>query len=479
MNKWGFIGSAYAPDSPNVAAQRCVNLYPETVDVGGEKNVVSLRTIPGLSVFTTLADTPVRALFSMDGLVVAVAGTSVYTLSTLGESVLIGTVASNTSQASVHYNGDGGLQLFVVSGGKRYIYDTETTAFAIVQFVGGTTDVPVTFGAYLNGFFFALDTDTSTVYASKEYDGTSWTASHYTQRSLAADQWLSMFVNPPDVWLFGSLTTEAWRFTGASPFPLEPIGGAAIQTGILAPHSVCAFANGIAWLGTKAGGARQVYLAMGYQEPMVISTNALDQAIGSYTSVSDAVAYLEQHDGHEFYVITFPIAGHTWAFDASTKQWHERGWWNQPAMQYDAYRPGTHCAAFGKHLLGDRLSGTIWQHTDTVHLDADGVPLRWLRQCPHIADQGRKMRHGPFTLDAETGVNTSALVGREPQLMLDWSDDSGHTFNHERWVSMGATSAFRTRCVWNRLGSSRDRIYRLSGADPVRIRLVDANLEVA
>jgi hypothetical protein len=44
---------------------------------------------------------------------------------------------------------------------------------------------------------------------------------------------------------------------------------------------------------------------------------------------------------------------------------------------------------------------------------------------------------------------------------------------------MGAIGAYGTRTFWRRLGMTlklRDRIYELSGTDPVKIAIVGANL---
>lgn len=49
-----FVGGAYESDSPNVNAQRCVNLYPE-IDKQAAKNQVTLYGTPGLLEFASMA----------------------------------------------------------------------------------------------------------------------------------------------------------------------------------------------------------------------------------------------------------------------------------------------------------------------------------------------------------------------------------------------------------------------------------------
>lgn len=63
--------------------------------------------------------------------------------------------------------------------------------------------------------------------------------------------------------------------------------------------------------------------------------------------------------------------------------------------------------------------------------------------------------------------------------MLRWSDDGGHTWSNEHWTSMGAIGAYGYRALWRRLGMTnkiRDRVYEVSGSDPVKIDIIGAEL---
>jgi hypothetical protein len=79
-------------------------------------------------------------------------------------------------------------------------------------------------------------------------------------------------------------------------------------------------------------------------------------------------------------------------------------------------------------------------------------------------------------------VETSPVVGADPQLMLRWSDDGGHTWNGERTVSMGRIGQYGTRAIFRRLGMTlklRDRVYEVSGTDPVKIAIMGAELQIS
>ena len=67
----------------------------------------------------------------------------------------------------------------------------------------------------------------------------------------------------------------------------------------------------------------------------------------------------------------------------------------------------------------------------------------------------------------------------DPQVMLRWSDDGGHTWSNEHWASMGKIGEYNRRVIWRRLGMTtklRDRVYEISGSDPVKIAIMGAEL---
>ena len=69
----------------------------------------------------------------------------------------------------------------------------------------------------------------------------------------------------------------------------------------------------------------------------------------------------------------------------------------------------------------------------------------------------------------------------QPQVMLRWSDDGGHTWSNEHWRSMGGVGEYGKRVLWRRLGMTeklRDRVYEISGTDPVKIAIMAAELSV-
>lgn len=72
-----------------------------------------------------------------------------------------------------------------------------------------------------------------------------------------------------------------------------------------------------------------------------------------------------------------------------------------------------------------------------------------------------------------------AAPGYDPQVMLRWSDDGGHTWSNEHWSPIGKIGAYGHRTFWRRLGMTlklRDRVYEISGTDPNKIAIMGAEL---
>jgi hypothetical protein len=120
-----------------------------------------------------------------------------------------------------------------------------------------------------------------------------------------------------------------------------------------------------------------------------------------------------------------------------------------------------------------------------VYTEAGGIQ-KWLRSWRALPtgqnNLNRTTQHS-LQLDCQTGVGLdSGVQGSNPQVMLRWSDDGGHTWSNEHWKSMGKIGQTGYRTIWRRLGMTlkiRDRVYEISGTDPVQIAIMGAELHVS
>jgi hypothetical protein len=138
----------------------------------------------------------------------------------------------------------------------------------------------------------------------------------------------------------------------------------------------------------------------------------------------------------------------------------------------------------GKIIVGDYINGKLYELDLNTYKD-DGDVQRWLRSWRALQtgqnNLNRTAQHA-LQLDCESGVGLVTGQGSDPQVMLRWSDDGGHIWSNEHWRSMGKIGETGRRVIWRRLGMTerlRDRVYELSGTDPVKIAIMGAELRAS
>ena len=468
--KTPILGATYVTRSVNAADARMINLFPEIIPEGGKEPAFLMRA-PGLRKLTEVGFGPIRGLWQLGDYMYVVSGSTLYKVSKTYVATALGTIA----QAGPVSMADNGTQIFIAANPQGYIYNTNTNVFQQIT----DPDFPgaVNVG-YIDGYFVFNEPNSQRVWVTSLLDGTSIDPLEFASAEGSPDGLVSLIVDHREAWLFGTDSIEVWYDSGDADFPLSRIQGAFNEIGCVAPYSVAKLDNGIFWLGADARGQGIVYRANGYTGQR-ISTHAIEYAIQSYSTISDAVAYTYQQEGHAFYVLSFPTAGKTWVYDVAVNSWHERAGF----LNGDFVRHRSNCqAAFnGVPHVGDYETGKIYVFDLSTFAD-DSLPQKWLRSWRALpTGQNNLMRtvHHSLQLDCETGTGLLSGQGSDPQVMLRFSDDGGHTWSNEKWVSMGAQGGFSTRAIWRRLGMTtklRDRVYEVSGTDPVKLVIVGAEL---
>ena len=468
--KTPILGSSYVARSPNAADSRMVNLFPEIVPEGG-KEAAFLQRAPGLRLLATVGTGPIRGLWTFGGYGYAVSGGSLYKIDSTWSATLIGSV-SGTGPVSMS---DNGTQLFVACNGPSYIYNASTNVFQQItdpDFPGAVTV------AYLDGYFVFNEPNSQKVWVTGLLEGTQVDALDFASAEGAPDKLVSLIVDHREAWLFGSNSVEVWYDAGNADFPLSRIQGAYNEIGCAAAYSVAKLDNALFWLGSDARGNGIVYRANGYNGQRV-STHAVEWQIQQYSDISDAVAYTYQQDGHAFYVLSFPTANTTWVYDVSTQAWHERAGFS--AGQFTRHRSNCQMNFNGEIVVGDYENGKLYAF-DLEKYSDDTAIQKWLRSwraLPTNQNNLKRTAQHSLQLDCEAGVGLVAGQGSDPQVMLRWSDDGGHTWSSEHWRSLGKIGETGRRVLWRRLGMTmklRDRVYEISGTDPVKIAIMGAEL---
>lgn len=353
----GFVGPTYTSRSPNADAERCINLYPEKVESGHGVNDMYLIGTPGLGVFATLSDKPVRALFQENGRLFAVAGTSFFEVFSDGTWTRYGSVLSDANPATISSNGIGGQQHMIISGTKGYIFNTVTNTLQLIT--DDNFPAVATMGGFLDGYFVVVDAVNNLFQLSNLNSGLEWDGFNVAQRSFASDPLRSMLIDHREIWFQGEQTTEVWYNSGDESFPFQPIIGTFIEEGIVAPFSSVKLDSSIMWLQGDERGTGIAMRAQGYQ-PQRISNHAVEQRWKQYSAIDDVVSYAYQADGHAFWHLYFPQGDVAWTYDVATGMWHERALWDPDDCVWKPHLSRCHAFAFKKNLVGDRQSAAIY-----------------------------------------------------------------------------------------------------------------------
>ncbi len=267
--------------------------------------------------------------------------------------------------------------------------------------------------------------------------------------------------------LFGFCTDwlEVWRSVNDPDLPYAPLGFR--STGLMSADAVTKCASTLMFPGHDG----IVYRLENYN-PVRISTHHIERLIQEDTAQEAIKGFSWSRGGHAFMNLT----GSTWSgcFDAVTQVWHTR-----QSYGYDTWRAQWSMQAWGKTIVGDRLSGKLF-YLDSDTYTEDGGTMIWGVDSPplHVFPNGAIVDAVHF--DVATGYGTLSGQGSNPKIMLQVSTDGGNTFGQYRELELGVTGNYATRVTARRLGrfGPKGIVFRLRISDPVVRAVVGSDVEL-
>lgn len=471
--------------SRSASTDLCVNLYPEHSDGDDGPEVSLLLGTPGLLLLATIGTGPVRGAFkASNNVMYLVSGQGFYAVSTSFIATFLGNVGSNSGPVSII---DNPTQVLVVDGMGGWVVVKATNVMSQVIPNSNTDATLSTIAVYQDGFGLVNSTDNQvyqsnyndlSTFASLNGGGLGSTANNaFVQGN--PEKITTMFDLKREVWIFKETSIEVWVNQGATGFSFAQLQGVNPPFGCDAPASVAKIGDSLVWLGSDENGNCSVYMSVGYQAKPIL-THALAALFQTFTTTTDAIAYTYQSGAHEFYILTFPTANKTFAFDRATGKWCERAYFSNGAFSREI--PNCHCFFNKKHVVGDWRNGNIYALSDTTYTD-NGQPRKWVRSWRALTPSnpiGVPMSFDELQILLATGITTPSDAN--PQIMLRWSDDGGYTWLAEFLIPAGKIGATTWRAIARRLGSTKigtgmDRIWEISSTDPIQISITGAMWE--
>jgi hypothetical protein len=457
-----FIGGSYPAQSKNANAQRTINLVPTITGTEGAKGKMPLMlsNAPGLELWKTLGDLPVRGTHVVDNTLYVVAGHLVYKVRNDGISTVIGELTTTTGKCWLEHNSN--FQLGIVDGRNLYVYNWNTSAFVQVILTGQPTSL-----AFIDQYFVVSLANSIFFQISNINDALTWPAAQLAAAESSPDPLLVVWNLHRQLYLLGAQTTEIWYDAGTTPMPFQSTSGV-IDWGLAAVDSVAQVADTLAWLGIHRDGGVSAVISSGLQSN-VISTPGLEARWRNYSALSNARGFSYRQDGHDCYVLTFPSGNETFVYDFSTQLWHERESFGVGAwIAIDAVRLAD------KLLVGDRTTGKIYKMSPEITLENNN-PIVGRRTSAHYWEDRKRIICHSLEVEFEYGALVPPTSSLEPKAQLRWSKDGGHTWSNWNETGLGKTGERERRAIWRRIGLSRDLMLDLQVANQTVTHIIGAS----
>jgi len=483
MPKTGLAGGSYTTQSRIADSSRTINLYPELIESARGPAGAVLYSTPGYTLFATGLAGFSRGHFNFNGRLYTVAGNTVYELNPSTGAILttLGIIDSDSQQCTIFSNR---YQIMILSAGKGYVItpaDNVLTLIADVDFPGNLPNTRAIDGDYEDGYGFVL-ADNNFFYISSLNDFTAWDQIDTSTIQFFSEKLRAMLIDHREVFVFARPKGQVLYNSGDPDFPFTPVAQGLIEYGVTAIDTLIKSDNSFIFLGEGMDGSGIVYRVSGY-DPRRISDHGVEhriqRALKAGNNLDLSVAWSYQIEGHSFYVLNIPGMDTCPVYDGATKLWHEIAWWNVNTGLYEPHRGINHIYINGKHLIGDRALGKIYELDLETYTD-NGDIIRRVRQHPQITADGRRLVHDRLRILMDTGVGLNVAEdqpGYDPQLMMEYSDDGGITFENLQSTSIGKIGEYDIDVEFPGLGSTNlSRVYRLIGTDPVPYRFIESYL---
>jgi hypothetical protein len=336
----------------------------------------------------------------------------------------------------------------------------------LLEPIGGTGWIGASSVAYLDGYFvFTAVDQVSEFFVCLLLDPTMFAALDFAFGDAVPNVMRRAWTVNREIWLAGEGGIEVWYDGGGVGFPLLRQTGGFIVPGVVSVRSCAVSIDNLGhqtfwWVGMNG----KVYRSSGYTA-VPVSTRAIEKKIANLAgNISCAVIFSES--GHDFYAIT--IGSTTLVYDMVEQKWANR------SSTFDgsgAWLPFCTARVGQTQLYGSGLADASIYHSDPLGTsDAASILLRQATLPPLYS---RTSRESDNRLEIEMDAGGSVASG---DITLSWSNDGGNTYNTPRVIAaLGSPTPPNHRFVATRLGSFRQRVYRIAFRGTGTIYAVDVD----
>lgn len=453
---------SYGLRAAQASTARLVNCFIEQLPPDAKTPAVLVRA-PCVASWGTVGTGPIEGLHSDHGLLYVVSGGGFYSVTTAAAATFRGAVGSST-EIDMDSNASA---VVIVSPSNGYHYTPGTTTFAAISDADftarGAGDVE-----HLDGYMLFREPGTARFFSSDLNSVSAYDALMFATAEGASDDLVGMKVDHRQIFLAGEKSVEIWENTGQSGFPFERMINGFLELGCVNGKTIAKGDNSIFFVASDY----TVRRLDGFT-PVRVSTHAVEQWLKGVTLAS-LRGWFYSLEGHLVYLLKATEG--TRFFDIGTQLWHER-----LSYGFSTWNWGNPVEFNGKILVGSTTSNVIGELSPTTYADLGSTHrMEWTYQPVHMPEGSRRAFFRSLEVVLEAGVGLTTGSGSAPEILCDYSDDGGKTFNSLPNRSMGAIGQYRARVRWFGLGSTdspHGRVFRLAVSDPVKVAVVDAILD--
>lgn len=450
---------------PQEAAGRLINCFAEPL--GEEaRSKFAIRRAPGLTLFGTSGGTGYRGGQLVGSTFYAAWGTRVerYT-SAGGAGVLVGTLPG-TAKSFWARNNKATPDVVVVAPGDGAF---TVTAGAVTAYADLDLPAPNSV-CFLLGFFifsigdgrmFASDVNAVTVNALNFATAESKPDTLYRVIPLGNGYLLAA----------GSNSMEVWGGTvNATGFPFSY--SYTIARGIVGPSAIAGHEDGFGKGIVFVGDDNAVHYLTG-SSPEKISPPDLDRLIESVADKTTIECMAFVAGGHACVAVQCPAW--SWVFNLNNLKWYER-----ESYLITRWRATQAHYAFGKWLVGDTTSGSIYS-IDRAAKKEGTNPLRArVESGPvHAFPVGQVCAQAIFNVTTGVGVATGVdPIETNPSIEISWTTDGGVNWGRPLVRKLGRQNETRGKISVGPCGlaTSKGHRWRLDISDPVDFSIMGGEM---
>lgn len=459
---------SYQHPSPALSSKLLLNMFAEQQPADA-RVAAALVPTAGLAPVVTLGTGPIWALNDdLPGAIFVVSGTHFYkvyydlttgalTPIDLGD---VGTPSGGQGPGPPFYS--------IAVGPTAAVVCVPPNAYVspyggpVMQITGTWPDYGASSVTYLDGYFvFTAQLDPTRFFITTLGDPTAVDALDYASLDAFPNAVHRVMTLGTDLWFAGLSGWEIWYDSGNQDFPFRRRPNGILQRGVGIPQSIAKGDDSLFWWSTD----RRLYRTAGYQARR-ISTHAIEAQTFNGNIVA-AFSYAQL--GHIFYGVTTPTQ--TLVYDTLTQAWHNA---SSSADGSGPFR-ATCATKSSDTLFGDGTSGNLCYFDASIATDC-GVEVKRQVVLPPIYPGTRRAFCARLEIEMEVGTF------RTPEtILLEWSDDGGITYTGSRVMTVhapydGAAVGTRRRVYTTRLGSFRNRVFRLTSQQVMTIYALEADI---